>query len=155
MAKVMRLNPWRNTMQVREIMTWDTCVIDPNTMIRDIARKMRADNIGALPVGEDDRLIGMVTDRDIVVRAVAEDRSNSNTAVRDVMSKDVYYCFEDDDIQRAAELMAEHQVRRLPVLNREKRFVGIVALADLGRTGQDAAKVALQAISEPTDQPRR
>jgi CBS domain-containing protein len=142
-------------MQVQEIMTRDASVIDPNTMIRDIARKMRADNIGALPVGEDDRLIGMVTDRDIVVRAVAEDRSNSNTAVRDVMSKDVYYCFEDEDIQRAAELMAEHQVRRLPVLNRKKRFVGIVALADLGRTGEESAKIALQGISEPTDQPRR
>lgn len=142
-------------MQVQEIMTRDVYIADPNAHIRDIARRMRDDNVGALPVGENDRLVGMVTDRDIVVRAVAEDKSSSTTAVRDVMSDSVYYCFEQDDVSRAAEVMAEHQVRRLPVLNTDKRLVGIVALADLGRTGSDAARQAVEGVSEPSDQPRR
>jgi CBS domain-containing protein len=116
---------------------------------------MRDENIGALPVGENDHLIGMVTDRDIVVRAVTQDSPPGNMAVRDVMSEHVYYCFEDDDVDRAAQVMAEHQVRRLPVLNRDKRLVGIVALADLGRSGGDTAKKALEGVSEPSDQERR
>ena len=142
-------------MQVQEIMTRDGYIADPNAQIRDVARRMRDDNVGALPVGENDRLIGMVTDRDIVVRAVANEQGSGTTAVRDVMSDSVYYCFDEDDVSRAAELMAEHQVRRLPVLNAEKRLVGVVALADLGRTGSDAAKEAVEGVSEPSDQPRR
>jgi CBS domain-containing protein len=100
-------------------------------------------------------LIGMVTDRDIVVRSVAENRPPGNTAVREVMSEHVYYCYEDDDIEQAAQIMAEHQVRRLPVLNRNKRLVGIVALADLARVPTEAAHQALQGVSEPSDRPRR
>jgi CBS domain-containing protein len=142
-------------MQVQEIMTRRAEIVDPNTTIRDAARLMRADNVGALPVGENDRLIGMVTDRDIVIRAVAEDRPAGSTIVRDAMSEHVYYCFEDDDVEKAAQLMAEHQVRRLPVLNRDKRLTGVVALADLGRAGTAAAKRALEGVSEATDQPRR
>jgi CBS domain-containing protein len=142
-------------MQIQEIMTRSVDIIDPNTTIRDAARKMRADNVGALPVGENDRLVGMVTDRDIVVRAVADDRAGGNTAVRDVMSEHVYYCFEDDDVQQAAKVMSEHQVRRLPVLNRNKRLTGVLALADLGRADRDAACEALMGVSEPTDKPRR
>jgi CBS domain-containing protein len=142
-------------MQVKEIMTRNVDLTNPNTTVRDVARTMRADNIGALPVGENDRLVGMVTDRDIVVRAVAEERAPGNTSVRDVMSKKVYYCFEDDDVEQAAQVMAEHQVRRLPVLNHDKRLVGVVAIADLGRSGTEAVKKAIAGISEPTDQPRR
>ena len=142
-------------MQVREIMSHEAKIIDPNTTIRDVAQRMRADDIGALPVGENDRLIGMVTDRDIIVRAVAEERAPGSTTVREVMSDHVFYCFEDEDVDRAAKTMAEHQVRRLPVLNRDKRLVGVVALADLGRESTDAGKTALKGISEATDQPRR
>lgn len=142
-------------MQVAEIMTQGAEVIDPNTMIQDAARRMRAEDIGALPVGENDRLIGMVTDRDIVLRAVAENRNPSNTAVRDVMSEHIYYCFDDDDIELAARTMAEHQVRRLPVLNHDKRLVGMMSLADLARCHADAERIALEGISEPTGQPRR
>lgn len=142
-------------MQIQEIMTRSVTLIDPNTTIRDAARKMRADNIGALPVGENDRLIGMVTDRDIAMRAVAENRAPGSTSVREVMSKRVYYCFEDDHVNEAAEVMAEHQVRRLPVLNRDKRLVGVVALADMGRGEPDAAQTALEGVSEPTGQERR
>ena len=142
-------------MQVKEVMTKAVEIIDPNTTIRDVAKRMRADNIGALPVGENDRLIGMVTDRDIVVRAVAENLSAGNTSARDVMSEHVYWCFDDANVEKAAAIMAEHQVRRLPVINHDKRLVGIVTLADLGRSNESAASKALEGISEPSDQPRR
>lgn len=143
-------------MQVQQIMQTAIRFAEPNMTIRDAARSMRADNIGALPVSENGRLVGMVTDRDIVVRAVAEERSPGDTSVREVMSQGVCYCFEDDDIDQAAEVMAEHQVRRLPVINRDKQLVGFIALADLGRTREEnAAQDALRGISEPTDSERR
>ncbi|RZN12770.1 CBS domain-containing protein [Bradyrhizobium genosp. SA-3] len=142
-------------MQVQQIMQRNVAIADPNMTVRDIARRMRADNIGSLPVGEHGRLIGMVTDRDIVMRGVATDRAPGNIAVREVMSKGISYCFEDDDAQAAAQIMAKHQVRRLPVLNRDKRLVGVVALADLGRCEVGAAQDALQGNSEATDQERR
>jgi CBS domain-containing protein len=142
-------------MKISEAMTSQVDVIDPNTAVRDAARRMRDDNVGALPVGENDRLIGMVTDRDIVVRGVAENRLDGTTSVRDLMSEHVYYCFEDDDLEQAAQIMAEHQVRRLPVLNRQKRLVGIVALADLALIPTEASHHALRGVSEPSDQPRR
>jgi len=138
-------------MQVEEIMTRLVEVIDPNTTIRDAARRMRADNIGALPVSENDRLIGMVTDRDIVVRAVADERSISDTTVRQVMSEGTCYCFDDEDVEQAAQVMSKYQVRRLPVLNRDKRLVGFVALADLALSNTKAAKTALEGVSAPTD----
>jgi CBS domain-containing protein len=93
--------------------------------------------------------------RDILVRTVAENRSAGNTAVREVMSERVRYCFDNDDVEDTAKLMAEHQVRRVPVVNRSKRLVGMIALADLGRSGISAAMKALGSVSEPTDQPRR
>jgi CBS domain-containing protein len=142
-------------MQISQIMTRDPELIDPNASIRDAAKRMRAENVGALPVGENDRLVGMVTDRDIVTRAVADERGAGTTSVREVMSEGIFFCFEDSDIEEAAKAMAEHQVRRLPVLNRDKRLVGIVALADLAQTGEDAEKVALEGISEPSSEPRR
>ncbi|MGL3107773.1 CBS domain-containing protein [Bradyrhizobium sp. BR 1432] len=142
-------------MQVQQIMQRNVAIADPNMTVRDIARRMRADNIGSLPVGEHDRLIGMVTDRDIVMRGVATDRAPGNIAVREVMSEGISYCFEDDDAQAAAQIMAKHQVRRLPVLNRDKRLVGVVALADFGRCEVGAARDALQGISKATDQERR
>ena len=142
-------------MKISEVMTSEVDLVNPGTAIRDAARRMRDDHVGALPVGENDRLVGMVTDRDIVVRAVAEDRPSGNTAVRNVMSEHIYYCFDDDDLESAAHIMAEHQVKRLPVLNRDKRLVGIVALADLALKEPEAAKLALQGISEPSGSPRR
>ena len=116
---------------------------------------MKDEDIGALPVGEYDRLIGMVTDRDITMRAVAEDRLPSSTSVRDVMSEKIYYCFEDDDIEDAAQCMAENQVRRLPILNRDKRLTGIVSLADIAQSGEECEKRALEGVSEPSSEARR
>jgi CBS domain-containing protein len=142
-------------MQVQELMTREVETIDPDSTVRDAARKMRADNLGALPVLDGGRLIGMITDRDIVVRAVAEERPGGATSVREIMSEGLYYCLEDDEVERAAQVMAEHQVRRLPVVNRERRLVGVIALADLGRSVHGAARTALEGVSEPTSQPRR
>jgi CBS domain-containing protein len=141
--------------QIRNIMTSNVELTDPNTTIFDAARRMRSENIGALPVGENDRLIGMVTDRDIVLRAVAENRPDNTTKVRDVMSEKVCYCFEDDEPVHAAQIMSEYQVRRLPVLNRKKRLVGMLTLADLSLCEPDTAKIALQGVSQRTGESRR
>jgi CBS domain-containing protein len=143
------------SMKIRDIMTTDPELIDPNSSIRDAARRMKNEDIGALPIGENDRLIGMVTDRDIAVRAVAEDRDPSTTTVRDVMSEKIYYCFEDDDIEDAARCMAENRVRRLPILNRDKRLTGIVSLGDIAQTGEECEKTALEGVSEPSIEARR
>jgi CBS domain-containing protein len=119
-------------MKVREAMTTDVCLIEPDRSIRDAAELMADQDIGALPVGENDRLVGMVTDRDIAVRAVACGLG-PETTVREVMSNDIKYCFEDDDLDDASQNMGQAKVRRMPVLNRDKRLVGIVAIGDLAR----------------------
>lgn len=142
-------------MKIKEIMTSDPELIDPNASIREAAKRMKSEDIGALPVGENDRLIGMVTDRDIAIRGVAEDRTPEATTVRDVMSEKVFYCFEDDDVEDAAQCMAENQVRRLPILNRDKRLTGIVSLADIAQTREDCEKTALEGVSEPSSEARR
>lgn len=142
-------------MQIQEIMSHDVELINPNSTIRDAARKLRAEDIGAMPVGENDRLIGMITDRDIVVRCVAEDKLPSQCRVRDVMSKKICYCFEDEDLDEAAQIMADHQVRRLPVLNRNKRLVGMISLADISRCEPRIVKTALEGISQPSGSSRR
>ena len=142
-------------MKIREIMTSDPELIDPQASIREAAKRMKSEDIGALPVGENDRLIGMVTDRDIAIRGVAEGRAPESTTVRDVMSEKIFYCFEDDDIDDAAQCMAENQVRRLPILNRDKRLTGIVSLADIAQTGEECEKTALEGVSEPSSEARR
>ena len=142
-------------MKISEIMTPDPELIDPTASIRDAAQRMKNEDIGALPVGENDRLIGMVTDRDITMRAVAEDRQPSSTSVREVMSEKIYYCFEDDAVEDAAKCMAENQVRRLPILNRDKRLTGIVSLADIAQSGEECEKTALEGVSEPSSEARR
>ncbi len=145
-------------MQIAEVMTRSVDLADPNMKLRSAAHKMQKDDIGALPVGENDRLIGMVTDRDIVMRGVTGARSTTDLAVRDVMSEKICYCFADQAIEEAADLMAKHQVHRLPVLNRDKRLVGIIALADLARNGAGGAKAALKAlcgIAQESGVPRR
>jgi CBS domain-containing protein len=102
-----------------------------------------------LPVGEDDRLVGMITDRDIAIRAVAKDLP-PDTAVREVMTKEVLYCFEDEALEHVADNMGEQQVRRLPVLNREKRLVGILSLGDLANVAKPRTSgQAIAAISRP------
>jgi CBS domain-containing protein len=124
------------TMKVRDAMTDDVCLTDPDRSIRDAAEMMAEQDIGALPVGENDRLVGMITDRDIAVRAVARGL-DPDTKIREVMSPEVMYCFEDQDLNDAAQNMGGVKVRRLPVLNRDKRLVGIISLSDLTRREDD------------------
>jgi CBS domain-containing protein len=136
-------------MQVNDAMTDDVKLANPNQTICDAARLMAQLDVGVLPVGENDRLIGMITDRDIAVRAVAADKG-PQTPIRDVMSKDVMYCFEDDELDDIVQNMADIKVRRLPVLDRNKRLVGILSLGDIALTeGAGSAGSALCGISEP------
>jgi CBS domain-containing protein len=136
-------------MQVSEAMSGDVKIANPSQSIRDAARLMAQIDAGALPVGENDRLVGMITDRDITVRAVGAGKG-PDTPIREVMSKDVKYCFEDDDLDEVAENMADIKVRRLPVLNRDKRLVGILSLGDIALAeGAGSAGSALCGISEP------
>jgi CBS domain-containing protein len=136
-------------MQVSEAMSSDVKIANPNQPIREAARLMAEIDAGVLPVGENDKLVGMITDRDIAIRAVAADKGPA-TPIREVMSKDVKYCFEDDDLDDIAQNMADIKVRRLPVLNQEKRLVGILSLGDIAITeGPSNAGSALCGISEP------
>ncbi len=134
-------------MRVSEAMTREVRVANPTQTIRDVAKIMAEIDAGAVPVGENDRLVGMITDRDIAIRAVAEGKG-PDTPVRDIMSKDIKYCYDDEDLEHVAENMGELQVRRLPVVNRDKRLVGIVALGDVARhedhhtTGETTAEVS-------------
>ncbi|MGH6768784.1 MAG: CBS domain-containing protein [Xanthobacteraceae bacterium] len=136
-------------MLVSDAMSKDVRIANPSQPIRDAARLMAEIDAGVLPVGDNDRLVGMITDRDIAVRAVALGKG-PDTAVRDVMSEDVKYCYDDEDLEEVAQNMADIKVRRLPVLNRQKRLVGIVSLGDLAiADGPDSAGSALCDISEP------
>jgi CBS domain-containing protein len=120
-------------MKVSDIMTRDVRLLNPDQTIREAARLMTEIDAGALPVSKNDRLVGMITDRDIVIRAVAQGRS-PDTKVGDVMSKEMLYCFDIDELEDVARNMGNAQIRRLPVVNRAKRLVGIVSLGDLART---------------------
>jgi len=118
-------------MNVASLMSPEVDWIEPTTTLIEAAQRMRDEDIGFLPVGENDRLIGMLTDRDIVIRAVAEQRDLSTATAREAMSQDVLYVFEDQSVEEAAQSMAENAVRRMPVLNRDKRMVGVVSLGDI------------------------
>ncbi|ABI57086.1 CBS domain-containing protein [Alkalilimnicola ehrlichii MLHE-1] len=103
----------------------------PDTPIMEIARLFREKDIGAIPIGENDRLVGMLTDRDIVCRGLAEGRDVASMTAGDVMTRDIIYCWEDDDIEDAVHLMEEHRVRRVPVLNSDKRMTGMLSMGDI------------------------
>ena len=139
-------------MRVNEVMTHGVECVRPEDSIAAAAQKMKDLDVGALPVcGDNDRLAGMVTDRDITVRATAGCCDPGGTFVRDVMTPNVIYCFEDQDVTEAARLMKENQVRRLVVLNRDKRLVGIVSLGDLAVEAGDERLTgqALEKVSQP------
>ena len=138
-------------MHLKEIMTPHVEVIAPEASIYEAAQKMSHLEIGPLPVCDGERLVGMLTDRDITVRAVAAGRDPLTTPVREVMTPDVVYGFDDQDVQDAARVMEQYQIRRLPVLNRNKQLVGMVALGDLAAhpgTRPVTAEV-LEQVSEP------
>lgn len=140
-------------MRVSEVMTRHVEIMNPRQSIREAAQRMCEMDVGVLPIGEKDRLVGMVTDRDIAVRAVAMGKGAS-TPIREVMSTDVCYCFEDELVTDVANSMASQQLRRLPVLNREKRLVGILTIGDLAVSEDGSPTLykvgeALAGISHP------
>jgi CBS domain-containing protein len=143
-------------MQVKEVMTHGVECIRPNDSIATAAQKMQELDVGALPVCDNDRLVGMITDRDITTRATAGCCDPGRTCVREIMTPDIVYVFEDQDVSEAARLMKENRIRRLVVLNRDKRLVGIVSLGDLAVDTRDEELVGttLEAVSEPAT-PRR
>ena len=137
-------------MKVHEIMTTEARCVGPDNNLVEAAGLMRVLDVGALPICDDDRLAGMITDRDIVLRAVADGRDVNSTPVREVMSPGIVYVFADQEVEEAARLMEGKQIRRLPVLNREKRLVGIVSLGDVAVSSQPAfSGMALKEVSEP------
>jgi CBS domain-containing protein len=139
-------------MQVREVMTRGAECIQPEATLQDAARRMRELNVGALPICDNDRLAGMVTDRDITIRATAEGRDPRTATVREVMTAETIYCFEDQDVREVAQLMEQKQIRRLPILSRDKRMVGIVSLGDLAVKAHDQklSGSTLEHVSEPS-----
>jgi len=143
-------------MQLKHVMTCDVEVIHPNATLEEAAAKMEAFDIGPLPVCDGTRLVGMVTDRDITVRATAAGKDPKTTRVREVMTDQVVYCFDEQDTNEAALIMADQQIRRLVVLDRDKRLVGIVSLGDLAVATQDdqLSGEVLERVSEPAEPDR-
>jgi CBS domain-containing protein len=135
-------------MRVSEAMTREVRIASPGQSIRDVAKIMADIDAGAVPVGENDRLVGMITDRDIAIRAVAEGKG-PDTPVRDVMSSEVKYVYDDEDLEQVAKNMGDIQVRRLPVVNRDKRLVGIVSLGDVAQNeDKRTSGKAIAAVSQ-------
>jgi CBS domain-containing protein len=140
-------------MTVKEIMTREVEVVSPETTLRDAAERMHSLDVGVLPVCDKDRLVGVITDRDITVRATADGLDPFATQVGEIMSKDdLITCSEDEEIEAVAQKMRDKQVRRLPVLNQERRLVGIIALGDVAVDQGDRRESAeaLTAISRPS-----
>jgi len=143
---------WRTNMhQLKDLMSRDVKVISPDMTIHEAARTMRDGDFGMLPVSEDDRMIGAISDRDIAIRAVA-DGKGPGTKVREIMSAGICWAYDDDTVDHAAKLMSEQQVRRLPVVDHDKRLVGIVSLGDFAVDSSQIrpAAEALAKISEPS-----
>ena len=138
-------------MKISEILTPSPQCITPECTVTMAAERMRLLDVGMLPICDKDRLVGSVTDRDITIRATACGANPNSTLVRDVMTKDITCCYEDEDIEQAAKQMEERQIRRLPVLNRDKRLIGIVSLGDIAvRTHREKlAGEVLERVSEP------
>ena len=131
-------------------MSKDVTWVGPDISLQDAAGKMRDLDIGCLPVGKDDRLIGMITDRDIACRAVAAGKDPAKTPIGEAMSKGVTYCFDDQEIGEAAHLMEKKQIHRLPVLNRQKRMVGMLSFGDIGlHASHELTGEVVEAVARP------
>ena len=142
-------------MKLNNILTGNVAVVRPDAPLCAAARKMRDLGVGVLPVCDGDRLVGMLTDRDLAIRAVAEGCNPNTDPVRETMTREIIYCFEDQTPAEAERIMCEKQIRRLPVLNRDKRLVGIVSLGDLAtKTGKTrAVGKTLEKVSQPSAPP--
>lgn len=136
-------------MRIGDVMSRDVCVVSPSTSLQEAARQMAARDVGCLPVGENDRLVGIVTDRDLVLRGISEGRG-AEAEVREVMTPEVKYCFEDEDLDEVAANMAGLEKRRLPVLSRDMRLVGIVSLANFAHSHDpQASQELLRGVARP------
>ena len=138
-------------MLLRDVMTRGIEDIAADATIVEAAERMRSLDVGALPVCQNDKLVGVITDRDIAIRAVADGCDPKATSVSDAMSRDLFYCYEDESVETAAKLMEEKQIRRLPVFDRNNRAVGIVSLGDLAVRNRDdrLSGEVLERVSEP------
>ena len=138
-------------MKICDILTKDPQVVRPDAMISEAAKMMKQHDIGMLPVCDGHRLVGSITDRDLAIRAIAEGRNPLSTKVSDIMTPNVFWCYDDQDLEEAAQIMEEKQIRRLPIVNREKRLVGIVSLGDFALRSQNdrLAEEVLECVSEP------
>ena len=135
-------------MKVKEVMHRGVTWVDPNTSIRHIAQMMRDGDIGSVPVGENDRLVGIVTDRDIICRGIADGTVCSALTARDVMSKPIIYCRADDELEYALRIMEKNKIRRLPVIDENKRLAGMLALGDISEIGgQEMAGEVMRSVS--------
>ena len=142
-------------MLVKELMTRKVELVEPNLSLKEAAEKMKNKDIGALPVGENDRLVGMLTDRDIAIRGVANGKDANQTKVRDCMTSEINYCYEDQTLEEVGKLMMVKKIRRLPVLNKNKKLVGICSLDDMAvKSGNPKlAGEVLKQISEKENRP--
>jgi CBS domain-containing protein len=143
-------------MELRDIMTRDVEVVSAGASLKEAARKMKSLDVGLIPVCDGDRLQGILTDRDITIRATADGRDPKKTKVSDIMSTDLAYCLEEQEIEEAVSLMEARQIRRIPILNQDKRLVGIVSLADIAVhvRDRDLSGETLEEISAPAE-PKR
>jgi CBS domain-containing protein len=138
-------------MKIKEIMTKSVETIAPDMPIQEAADRMRSLDVGVLPVSKGDRLVGMLTDRDLTIRAVAQGKDPKTTPVQEAMTVDFVYCFEDQETEEAERIMEKNQIRRLPVLSDSKLLVGIVSLGDLAtKTDERRAGETLQKVSQPS-----
>lgn len=137
-------------MQIREVMSKNVRVINSARNIREAASVMEEIDCGALPVEENDKMVGMITDRDIAIRVVAHNKDPEKTAVGEAMTSGIQYCFDEDSVDEVAKKMRQEQHRRIPVVNKEKRLVGIVSLGDLalGSDDEDINSETLKAVSK-------
>jgi CBS domain-containing protein len=135
-------------MKLIGIMTNNVECVSPDTPVTQLAGKMKTLDVGFIPVCENDRLVGTVTDRDIVLRAVAENRDISACNARDIMSRDIFYCFEDEDVKDAAKKMREKEVRRMLILDRQKRLAGVVSIGDISKVDEKVSGQTLHEITE-------
>ncbi len=134
-------------MKVRNAMHPGVEWVSPSTTVKELARLMREHDIGALPVGENDRLVGMVTDRDLVCRALAEGCNPDKVTAREIMTKGITYCLDNEELGDAIRIMEQKQIRRLPVINGEKRMVGILSLGDITAAQRELCGEVLNAVA--------
>jgi len=135
-------------MKIREIMTSNVECLSPEASLKEVAREMKSLDVGFIPVCDGDRLVGTVTDRDIVIRAVAEGNDVNTCKARDVMTREVICVFDDDDVKDAAEKMRERDIRRILILDRSKRLVGVVSIGDISKVEEKVSGKTLHDIAE-------